>query len=233
MDRRTLRQMTFRVAVTTSTDRASGMAAELVAVGLSPIGLPCIEVRVSSPIDLARARAAAEDADLMVLASSRPLDLLWPDGSIPDTPVAAARLSTASSVAQRGGVVEIVGAGSTFDLARQLEELVRERNLAFPHASTTDPRAIVTLADAAASCVAVSVYSSASMPPAHTPVDAVVFQSAAAVHGWALSRTFDDVLVACHGRSTRGALTDHARDPDVFVTSGSYAELAEGLAAIF
>ncbi len=232
--RRTLSRVTIRVAVTTSADRASGMSAELVAAGLQPIVLPCVELRTSPPSVLARARAAAEEADLLILASARPLDLLWPSGPLPATPVAAVRASTASKVAERGGKVVAVGEGERpLEFAESLVEHVTGLSVAFPHASSTDPRAIVTIADAAAACATICVYSVAAAAPGPDVVEAVVFQSPASVHGWAMTRSFDAHVVACNGRATRSALTDHARDPDVFVPDHDYSSLASALAARF
>ena len=77
-----------RVAVTAGVEAAAGMSAELVAVGLQPVALPCIRRQPTGDAALARARAAVDEADLVVLTSSRALDVLWPTGPIPPTPVA-------------------------------------------------------------------------------------------------------------------------------------------------
>ena len=81
----------------------------------------------------------------MVLTSSRPLTLLWPDGPIPTTPMAVVGMATATSVAERGGTVSLVGDGSSLELAASLVERIGELSVAYPHAANADPRAILTM----------------------------------------------------------------------------------------
>ncbi len=93
------------MAVTASREAAAGTAAELVAVGLQAIGLPCVRMQVGSDADLARARAAAEEAGLIVLISSRALDVLWPVADIPTIPIATLGPVSAARAEERGGRV--------------------------------------------------------------------------------------------------------------------------------
>ena len=165
------------------------MSAELVAVGLAPVELPCIEVIRGRDEDIARARAACEEADLIVLASSRSLDALWPDGSFPPVGAAVIGPATATSVAERGGTVCAIGNGSLLDLVRSLD--VEDARVAIPHAPSTDPRALAELADRCCDLVSVPVYSTAPIGPPGVHVDGVVFVSSSAVHGWALTRSFE------------------------------------------
>ena len=60
-----------RVAVTASIEASAGMAAELVAVGLRPVALPCVRIQQADDVDLVRARASAEEADLIVIGVRR------------------------------------------------------------------------------------------------------------------------------------------------------------------
>ncbi len=206
------------------------MAVELVAVGLQPVSLPCIDVQVGRPDDLARARAACEEADLVVLTSSRPLSLLWPDGPLPLAAIAVVGPATATSVAERGGKVVHVGTGSSLDLAEELLGRVAKLSVAYPHSASSDPRAIVALKDAARSLVAVPVYCTVPISPSTEPVDAAVFVSAPAVHGWATNRSFTGLVVAALGASSAAALGQYDRRPDVKVRSKTYSELTEALA---
>ena len=52
--------------MTASVEASAGMAAELVAVGLRPLALPCVRIQQAADADLARARASVEEADLVV-----------------------------------------------------------------------------------------------------------------------------------------------------------------------
>lgn len=206
------------------------MSAELVAVGLTPIALPCIEVIRGRDEDVARARAACEEADLIVLASSRSLDTLWPDGSFPDVEAAVIGPATATSVVERGGRVRAIGNGSLLALVRSLD--VENAKVAIPHAPSTDPRALAELADRCCSLVSVPVYSTAPIGPSGERVEGAVFVSSSAVHGWALTRSFDDVRLACLGPSTAATLQLYGRDSDVADHHRSYRDLALGLAEL-
>ncbi len=219
-----------RVAVTTTTDRSIALAAELVAVGVEPVPLPSMEVRRGSDVDLARARAAAEEADLIVLTSSRPLDVLWPHGDMPPTPVAAVGPATAVRVARYGGRVDFVGRGGSIDLSQRLVPRVAGMKVAYPHAAGGDPRCAVALSDAAAQLVAVPVYRFVPKAPGLDPVDAAVFTSAPAVEGWFLSRTLDDIVVGAIGLGAESTLRRRGRVADVLCWRPSYARLARALA---
>lgn len=206
------------------------MAAELVACGLTPIGVPCVELVQGTAVDLARARAACEEADLIVLASTEPLRVLWPKGSFPDVPAAVVGPATATTVAKRGGTVQTVGDGSLRRLVRSLD--LSDLEVAIPHAWNSDPLALAELADGAKKLTAVPVYSMAPRPPRKVPVDGAVFVSPYAVHGWALARGFDGIQVAGVGSSTVSTLHLYGRDCDIRSRKGSYSDVAEGLASL-
>lgn len=175
-------------------------------------------------------RAASEEVDLIVLDSLRPLDLLWPDSPLPPTPFAASSRSVAAGIEARRGVLKVVGDGRSLEFATSLLDVVSGKSVALPHASDMDPRAIVTLADAAGLLVAAPVYANHPKPPAGDPVDAAVFLSPAAVHGWALRRSFTGVAVAALDQRTREELGRYGRRPDVQTASTAYSDLSLGLA---
>lgn len=218
------------VAVTASSDRADGMAAELVAVGFRPVVLPCIVARAGPAEDVARMRAACEEVDLIVLDSTRPVEVLWPDGRLPTVPFAVSSESVAVAVTVRGGSLECVGGGNGLDFVSSLGAGLVGRSVAFPHALDTDPRSILALADTAGSLVFAPVYANHPVAPASTPVDAAVFVSALAVHGWATARSFTGITVAVLGSQARAALDRYDRRPDVETRATAYSDLSRALA---
>lgn len=220
-----------RVAVTASVEASAGMAAELVAVGLRPVPLPCVRIQKADGSDLARARAAVEEADLLVLTSSRALDVLWPHGSIPDTPIAMLTAAGAARVEERGGRVTHVGTGNPADFTAYLIRRAAGRRVAYPHAEGVDPRIVVSLADAAGELVAVSVYEWIPVAPMFDPVEAAVFESPLAVQGWMKGRDLSEIIVAGIGPATAAALRRHGHGPDILVRRPHFEILAETLAS--
>lgn len=206
------------------------MAAELVAVGLRPVLLPCVRIQVGSDADLARARAAAEEADLLVLTSSRALDVLWPATEVPSTPIATLSTVAAATAQERGGRVTYTGTGIPAEFIDFLVRRAAGKRVAYPHCEDADPRVVLALADVASDLVAVSVYGWVPVPPPPDPVEAVAFETPLAVEGWAQARDFEGLLVAAIGPGTAAALRRHARAPDVFTRRPSFGLLAETLA---
>ncbi len=223
-------EIVTRVAVTACNDRADGMAAELVAVGFRPVVLPCTVARAGAMEDIARMRGACEEVDLIVLDSLRPVELLWPHGALPSVPFAVSSEAIAVGVATRGGSVRWMGSGSCLDLVVSLDAGMADRTVAFPHAVDTDPRSIMSLADAARSLVSAPVYANHPVAPPATPVDAAVFVSALAVHGWAITRSFTGISVGVLGAQTRAALDRYDRRPDVETRATAYSDLSQALA---
>ena len=220
-----------RVAVTASVEASAGMAAELVAVGLRPVALPCVRIQQADEADLARARAAVEEADLVVLTSSRALDVLWPQGPIPDTPIAMLTPAGAARVEERGGRVAHIGTGNPSDFTAYLIRKAAGKRVAYPHDEGVDPRIIVSPADAAAELVAVAVYGWVPLAPAADPVEAVVFESSPAVEGWMEVRDLVGIVVAAIGPATAAALRRYGHGPDVLVRRPHFEILAETLAS--
>ncbi len=220
-----------RVAVTASVEAAAGMAAELVAVGLRPVNLPCVRIQQADDVALARARAAVEEADLVVLTSSRAFDVLWPEGPVPTPPIAMLTPAGAARIEERGGRVAHAGTGDPSDFTAYLVRTATGKRVAYPHAEGVDPRIVVSLADAAAELVAVAVYGWIPVAPARATVEAVVFESPLAVEGWMEARDLSGVIVAAIGPATAAALRRHGRSPDILVRRPHFGMLAETLAS--
>lgn len=220
-----------RVAVTASVEASAGMSAELVAVGLRPVALPCVRIQKADDADLARARAAVEEADLVALTSSRALDVLWPDGAIPTTPIAMLTAAGAARVEELGGRVVHVGTGNPSDFTAYLIRKAAGKKVAYPHAEGVDPRVVVSLADAAGELVAVVVYGWIPTAPPLDPVDAAVFESPLAVEGWMEARDLWGLVAAAIGPATAAALRRHGRGPDILVRRPHMGMLAETLAS--
>ena len=220
-----------RVAVTASVEASAGMSAELVAVGLRPVGLPCVRIQQADDATLARARAAAEEADLVVLTSSRALDVLWPQGPIPGTQVAALTAAGAARVEERGGKVVHAGTGNPSDFNAFLARKAAGKRVAYPHAEGVDPRVVVSLADAAQGLVAVAVYDWIPVAPELDPVDSAVFESPLAVEGWLQARDLSEMVVAAIGPGTAAALRRQGRGADILVRRAHFGMLAETLAS--
>lgn len=220
-----------RVAVTASIEASAGMAAELVAVGLRPVALPCVRIQQADDVDLVRARASAEEADLIVLTSSRALDVLWPEGPIPATPIAVLTPAGAARVEERGGRVAHVGTGNPSDFTAYLIRKAAGRRVAYPHDEGMDPRITISLADAAEELVAVAVYGWVPVGPSLVEVEAVVFESSLAVEGWMEARDLAGVVAAAIGPATAAALRRYGRGPDILVRRPHFEMLAETLAS--
>ena len=217
--------------MTASVEASAGMAAELVAVGLRPLALPCVRIQQAADADLARARASVEEADLVVLTSSRALDVLWPSGPIPATPIAMLTPAGAARVEERGGRVAHVGTGNPSDFTAYLIRKAAGNKVAYPHGEGVDPRIIVSLADTAAELVAVAVYGWIPLAPALDPVEAVVFESSLAVEGWMEARDLAGIIAAAIAPATAAALRRHGHGPDILVRRPHFEILAETLAS--
>lgn len=218
-----------RVAVTTSADRWDRPAAELERVGLEPVLLPCIAIE-EVPGAAARARAAADEADLVVVTSARVLEVVWPTDSLPELDFAAVGSFTAAAVEQRGGRVITAGAGGALALAHQLVGDVEQRRVLYLHAHGSDPGAIALLDARAASLSSIAVYRSASIGPNGEQVAAATFASPSAVLGWLQTRALDGLVVAAIGATTAGELERQGRRVDVLAPIPSFAALADALA---
>lgn len=220
-----------RVAVTASVEASAGMSAELVAVGLRPVTLPCVRIQNADAVDLARARAAVDEADLVVLTSSRALDVLWPDGLIPATPMAMLTAAGAARVEELGGRVVHAGSGNPSDFISYLGRKAAGKRVAYPHAEGIGPRVVMSLADVAGDLVAVAVYGWIPTAPAADVIEAAVFESPLAVEGWVLGRSLSGIIVAAIGPATAADLRRYGHGPEILVRRPHFGMLAETLAS--
>lgn len=219
-----------RVAVTTTPDRYRRHAARLEGLGLIPVMLSCIELIVGAEEILATAREEASRADWIVVTSVRAVEVLWPHGGMPLTPVAAVGPHTAAAVGEAGGRAEMVGDGGASRMTNELGALVPGRSVFFPHASGADPRTASALRDAGAEVTTEEVYKVIPIPPGSEPVDAVMFASPSAVSGWFLSRDLRGLVVGAVGLTTAAAIARRGVRPDVVPQEPSFDRLARLMA---
>lgn len=218
------------VAVTTSADRAAAAAIPFTLAGVSPIPLPCIEIAPASNDHLEEARSAAAAADLIILSSSRTLDILWPDGPLPTTDFAVVGRVTARQVEARGGALALVGSGGSDLLADALAGRIAGKSVIWPHARGADPRPLNRIRAGSTSFAAPVVYESVPKKPAATPVDVVAFASPSAVAGWQLSRSLQGEIIAVIGETTRAAVDEAGAVASVIATEPTYQSLASSVA---
>lgn len=219
------------VALTTTANRAAELAPIARAHGLRPVVLPCIEVVPASESVLEEARLSAAGSDWLLVTSARTVDLLWPDGQVPDVDVAAVGSRTAAAVTRAGGAVSLVGDSDSFSLTYDFAPLVENAAVCFPHGSGADLSTVKQLEQVGGSVSTWEVYATKPVPPALDPVDAVAFGSPSAVAGWSLSRGFAGVVVGAIGETTGAALSDRGHPADVVADRPDYAELLERLSA--
>lgn len=221
-----------RVAITTTTDGFMRVRQAFVEVDLEPVSLPCISIEQAALAELDAMRAAAGDADIMVVTSRRSVEILWPDGGMPDTPVAAVGSATSHAVADAGGSLAFVGAGGGGELVELITPRLMRAFVAYPHARRADPVLGDRLRQRAARVHSCAVYDTIPIPPPTDPVDVVAFASPSAVEGWALTRGFDPVVLAI-GPATRAALERTGRPPDLMADDPTFTALARSIARHF
>lgn len=218
----------IRVGVTS--DSFAAVASGYTAAGLEPVALPCIRIVPAPPREMARARARALRADLLMITSPRVVSLLWPNGRMPDVDTAVVGPSTASRVEQAGGRPSVVGDAGLARLAELIVGRTDGRTVVIAHAAGSDPAAMARLRELVPDLEEHPVYSTVPIAPGADSVDAVAFASPSAVAGWALSRSFDDVVLGAIGTTTASALASH-RTPDVVAGRPSHLALAEAIAS--
>lgn len=219
-----------RIALTTTPDRAARLAPLCEEHDLEPVGLPCIESVPADEDVLDQARRAVAQADWLVVTSSRAISALWPEGDMPDVPVAAVGPATAQAVRNAGGRPVVVGDGGADELTDRIAGRLRGVSVAFPHAAGVGTNTIEALEAAGASVDARAVYEIRPVPPAADPVDAVVFGSPTAVHGWLSSRDLEGLAVGVIGGTTAGALAESAVATDVEPPHPSFEGLIAAMA---
>lgn len=216
-----------RVALTTTTDRASGLFSVALAHGLRPISLPCIEVTTASESILGQARLEIARSDWLVVTSARTVEILWPEGNLPAVEVAAVGRQTATAVARAGGKVSLVGDSGAAELVVSLAGRVAGRYVHFPHGRGANLSNVNALQDAGAMVSTLEVYATTPVPPNSEPVDAAAFGSPSAVEGWFKSRDLEGIVVAAIGGSTSAALADRGHPADIVPDRPDYVELLE------
>jgi uroporphyrinogen-III synthase len=217
-----------RVALTT--DRFFEAAASYTHVGLVPVSLPCIRFEPVTDARIAAARASAIDADLLLITSSRVVDLLWSRGGMPNVEVAAVGPSTADAVLEAGGRVGVVGDAGLGRLIDLTGDRLNRGRVMIAHAAGSDPTAMTRLRAIVAELDEHVVYRMVPVGPKILPVDAVAFASPSAVGGWGLTRTLDNVVVGAIGETTAHAVSQ-IREPDIVADSPSHSSLARGIAS--
>lgn len=218
--------MSSLIGITTTPDRASDLADIVVARGCQPVLLPCIEV-VAHPEDvLDRATDMAENADWLIITSPRTISTLWPEGHMPDVPVAAVGGRTAETVEAAGGTVAVVGDGGAEELLAGLSEDWSGVAIFFPHGAAADSTNFE-----GTQVVAMAVYDTRPIPPGDAQVDAAVFGSPSAVAGWVMSRDLDDIVLAAIGPTTAEALAERGHLPHIVPDQPGYEVLIDLVAA--
>jgi uroporphyrinogen-III synthase len=224
------------VAITT--DRFESAGRPFRRYGLEPVSLPCIRIEPAGEEVLAEAREAAALCDLVLITSARTVDLLWPDGPMPPSPVAAVGERTAAAVEARGGRLALAGRAGLADLVDQMGSKLETATVVFPHAgrppTTPDDSsplstAIKTIRGRAANLNEFEVYRTTSLSPGTDAVAAAAFSSPSAVAGWHLSRSFDSLVIGVIGSTTRLAVSVH-RKPEVVAPQPSHDALARAMA---
>lgn len=220
-----------RVAITTTPDTAPELANALSASGLEPVELACIRIEPSPAEVLDRLRHEAALAEFLVLTSRRAVSVLWPDGELPDVPVATVGASTAEAVRRAGGSVVLSGTGGVTRLLPSLLPALSGRRVVFPHARASDPATATSIAEVAGALVAEPVYDTIPIGPDPNPtVEAALFGSPSAVTGWCLTRRLDDLVTGAMGATTAQALTGAGHPPAVIPGTPGFVGLAEALA---
>lgn len=218
-----------RVAVTTTADNAHRVGDALVAAGLVPVMLPCISISPSPEEVLVDLRRAAEKADLILVTSARAVRIMWPDGNMPSTPVAAVGSATAEAVVAAGGTLEIVGEAGAAELVADLQ--VDGLTIAFPHARAADPATTIELERRGATVHGATAYDTIPIAPADDKVKAAVFGSPSAIDGWLLRRHLDGMTIAAMGDTTASALRVRGVSDPVVAERRDLESLARALAA--
>jgi uroporphyrinogen-III synthase len=195
---------------------------------LEPVSLPCISIAQAAPAEVEAMRLAAGIADIMVVTSRRAIKILWPDGGMPDTPVAAVGTATSHAVTDAGGGLAFVGAGGGADLIELITPRLTGAVVAYPHARRADPVVGELLRQRAAQVHSCALYDTIPIPPSADPVEVVTFASPSAVEGWSLSRGFDPLVLAI-GSATRAALELTGHPPDLMADTPTFKALARSI----
>lgn len=201
------------VAVTAPPPGSSRLADLVESAGHAGRLLPTVRVVPADTMVLADARAAAGEADVVLLTSARTVDLVWNGTGMAGLSVLAVGSATAAAAAMAGAEVTATGTAGAEALAAEVGPLRPGTVVAFPHAEGTDLEALAALGDI--DLRPTVVYRSQPVAPADDPVDAALFASPSAVRGWCISRSFDGLVVAAIGPTTAAAITTAGARPIV------------------
>ncbi|MGH8959500.1 MAG: uroporphyrinogen-III synthase [Acidimicrobiia bacterium] len=218
----------MRVAITT--DRFDRISDLYRSTGLDPVWLPCIRVEPAPDEVLARAREATAEAGVLVLASARTVDLLWPQAPMPSIDVVAVGTATENAVTKKGGRVTVRGSQGLEALAVKARTQLEHAKVVFPRSADSDPAALRVIRSLAPDLLELEVYRTQLVAPQKNWVEAVAFASPSAVEGWHLTRDIDELVVGVIGATTWAAAARY-REPDVVASIPSHRALAQALAS--
>ena len=218
------------VAVTTSADRAAAAAIPFALLGMQPALLPCIEIEAAPLEALEAARGSAAEADLVVISSRRTIDILWPDGPLPDAEFAAVGAVSARAVRERGGRIVATGIAGSAYLAETLAPRIGGLYVVWPRAQGADPMPLLQMTSRSGRFVAPAVYSSVPVAPRLESVEVITFASPSAVTGWQLSRSLDESTIAVLGETTRRAVESSGGSAAIVAPNPTYQWLAQAVA---
>jgi uroporphyrinogen-III synthase len=219
-----------RVALTTTSERVAELADLVTSQGLQPVSLPCVEVVAAEHATLEEARAAARAVDWLIVTSPRTVMVLWPNGGMPDVPVAAVGARSAAAVVRAGGSVAATGEAGADSLLDGLTGSVAGRQVLWAHGLAAEPSTAARLRDLGAAVTDLVVFETRSIPPRADAVDAALFASPSAVAGWVMGRGLDGMILAAIGATTAAALAAEGHPPDVVPARPEYPLMIEAVA---
>lgn len=214
----------MRIGITSPADAAPRLAEAFARAGHEPVPVPSVGVSVSGPSVLAAARVDAARADLLVITSARTVGILWPDGGMPDTPVAVVGGATGAAVLAAGGTVVVTGDGGMEHLAAKLRGRVEGLTVAAPGAAGSRAAMLRDFGAKVRHCV---VYRAVPCPPPEDEVDGVAFTSPSAVRGWVMSRCLAGMVVGAIGGTTARALAAAGVTSPLMPARPDYDDLAD------
>lgn len=220
-----------RLALTSTADRSASLAPLVSDHDLEPVSLPCIEFAPGDRSVVDDARLRSSRCDWLVITSTRTVSTLWPQGDMPEVPVAAVGPAAAAAVRAAGGTPRLVGTAGSEELLALMTSKVSGQAVFFPHAADADLSGLRSLQTAGAGVDSLAVYDVRPIPPGDEPVDAVIFGSPTAVAGWFLARTTAGLRVGAIGATTAAALGERRVAAESVPGTPSFEQLIEIVAA--